>query len=232
MKCHKLALLRHGESQWNLENKFTGWTNVELTKNGEIEAHKAGQLLLSEGFIPETVYSSYLKRAINTSKICLKALKQDGLDIIKDWRLNERHYGDLQGLNKTETAKKYGDEQLLLWRRSYDISPPKMSESDERHPKHDKLYENINPQNLPSGESLKDTLNRIMPLWSFDILPSIKKGENLMIVAHGNSLRAIVKILKNISNTEIVKLNIPTGIPYLFEFSGEFELLRDYYLGD
>ena len=228
----RVILLRHGESVWNLENKFTGWTDVNLTKNGEIEARKAGKLLLNNHFKIDKVYVSYLKRAINTSKICLKALKQDKLTTIKDWRLNERHYGNLQGLNKSDTAKEYGDEQLLKWRRSYDISPPKMSESDKRHPKYDKLYENVKPQNLPSGESLKDTLNRVKPLWLNEILPSVKKGKVLMIVAHGNSLRAIVKIFKNISNNEIVKLNIPTGIPYIFDFSNELKVLRDYYLGD
>lgn len=228
----KIILLRHGESEWNLENKFTGWTDVELTKNGENEAQNAGELLLRDSFKVDIVYTSYLKRAINTSIICLKALKQVKLKVIKDWRLNERHYGNLQGLNKSDTAKKYGDEQLLKWRRSYDTSPPKMSESDKRHPRYDKLYENINPQNLPSGESLKDTLNRVNPLWLNEILPQINKGVNLMIVAHGNSLRAIVKILKNITNDDIVKLNIPTGVPYVFELSNELKVLRDYYLGD
>ena len=218
---NKIILLRHGESIWNLENKFTGWTNVDLTENGKIEAREAGELLLSDGFRAETIYSSYLQRAIDTSTICLKALKQDNTKVIKDWRLNERHYGNLQGLNKSDTAKKYGEEQLFIWRRSYNISPPKMSEKDERHPKYDKLYKDINPQYLPSGESLEDTLNRVQPFWMNDVLPSIKNGKNIMIVAHGNSLRAIVKILKNISNSDIVKLNIPTGVPYVFEFSNE-----------
>ncbi len=229
---NKIILLRHGESLWNLENKFTGWTNVDLTDNGKIEAQKAGELLLSDGFKAETIYSSYLQRAIDTSRICLKALKQDNVRAIKDWRLNERHYGNLQGLNKSDTAKKYGEEQLFIWRRSYDIAPPKMSEKDERHPKYDKLYKDINPKYLPSGESLKDTLNRVQPLWMNDILPLIRKGKNIMIVAHGNSLRAIVKMLKNINNNDIVKLNIPTGVPYVFEFSNEFKILKDYYLGN
>ncbi len=228
----KIILLRHGQSAWNLENKFTGWTDVELTKNGENEAQKAGELLLRDSFKIDTVYTSYLKRAINTSKICLKALKQSNLKVIKNWRLNERHYGALQGLNKSQVAKKHGDDQLLIWRRSYDTPPPKMDTNDRRHPRHDVLYKGIDPLALPSSESLKDTLDRVKPLWINDILPKISNGKNLMIVAHGNSLRAIVKMLKNYSNQEILKLNIPTGVPYILKFSNEFKVLRDYYLGD
>ena len=228
----KIILLRHGESLWNLENKFTGWTDVDLSNNGEIEARKAGELLLRDGFNVETVYVSYLKRAINTSKICLKALNNSSLKVIKDWRLNERHYGNLQGLNKADIAKKYGDEQLLIWRRSYDTPPPKMDINDRRHPKNDILYKKIDPKDLPSSESLKNTLERVKPLWFNEILPQIKNGKNLMIVAHGNSLRAIVKMLKNISDQDIIKLNIPTGVPYVLRFNNKLEIIEDYYLKD
>ena len=226
----KLVLMRHGESEWNLQNRFTGWTDVNLTNNGENEAKKAGQLLLDGGFDIHKIYASFLKRSINTAKICLKILNKENLGLVYDWRLNERHYGNLQGLNKASTSKKYGDKQVLIWRRSYDVSPPRMKESDLRHPKNDKLYKNIDFKNLPCGESLKDTLERVKPLWINEIIPQIKKGKNLMIVAHGNSLRAIVKMLKNISNKEIVKLNIPTGSPYIFEFNNKFELIKDFYL--
>tara|TARA_Y100001936_G_C16087855_1_gene683206 strand:- start:2157 stop:2912 length:756 start_codon:yes stop_codon:yes gene_type:complete len=228
----KLVLLRHGESQWNLENRFTGWTDVDLTKNGEKEAMNAGILIAKNNIKINIVFTSYLKRAMNTSDICLKHIKNHDIKVYNDWRLNERHYGNLQGLNKFDISKKFGEKQVKIWRRSYDVPPPKMKEDDKRHPKYDKLYKNINPQYLPSGESLKDTLNRVKPLWVNEILPLIKKGENLMIVAHGNSLRAMVKMLKNISNSEIVKLNIPTGIPYVFEFSNKFKLLKDYYFGN
>ena len=227
---NRLILLRHGESEWNLQNKFTGWSDVGLTEKGKKEAEKAGRLLIENKLTLDLVYVSYLKRAINTNKICLNVLKNGNPEIIKDWRLNERHYGALQGLNKSETSAKFGEKQVHIWRRSYDISPPKLSKNDERHPIHDKLYRNINPEELPSGESLKDTLKRVKPLWLNDIMPLIKEGKNLIIVAHGNSLRAVMKIIKNISDKEIVKLNIPTGAPYVFEFSNKLKILRDYYL--
>ncbi len=228
----KLILLRHGESIWNLENRFTGWTDIGLTKNGQNEAKKAGILLFNEGLNIKKIYVSYLKRAIKTSKICLKQLKTENPDVIYDWRLNERHYGDLQGLNKSETAKKFGKEQVLIWRRSYDTPPPALSLNDKRHPKYDILYKKVEKRLLPNSESLKDTLNRVKPLWLNQILPKLKSGENILIVAHGNSLRAIVKILKKISNEEIIKLNIPTGIPYIFSFNEKFELISDKYLGN
>ncbi len=228
----KLVLLRHGESQWNLENRFTGWANVDLTGTGRREAKKAGILLRSNNLDFDFIYTSSLIRAVNTNKICLKQLKKGNPRVVVDWRLNERHYGSLQGLNKFDTSKKFGKEQVQIWRRSYDVSPPKMSIKDKRHPIYDDLYMDINPKKLPSGESLKDTLIRVKPLWSNDILPLINQGKKLMIVAHGNSLRAIVKMLKNYSNQEIVKLNIPTGVPYVFELSNELKVLRDYYLGD
>ena len=227
----KLILLRHGESKWNLENRFTGWTDVNLTENGKIEAKKAGMLLLREGIDINAVYVSYLKRAKNTSKICLKQLNCDNFKVVYDWRLNERHYGNLQGLNKKETAKKYGDEQVLIWRRSYDAPPPPLNEDDKRHPKYDLLYKDLNVDQLPNSESLKDTLKRVKPLWVNQILPQLKIGKNIFIVAHGNSLRAIVKMLKKISNKDIVKLNIPTGCPYVFEFNQKFEVIDDRYLG-
>jgi len=226
----KLVLLRHGESEWNKQNRFTGWTDVNLTKNGKNEAKKAGTLILKENLNIKTIYVSYLKRAIKTAKICLNQLKPMKHKIIYDWRLNERHYGNLQGLNKTETAKKFGDKQVLLWRRSYDTPPPILSTEDKRHPKYDALYKNIEKDKLPSSESLKDTIIRVKPLWFNQILPQLKNSENVLIVAHGNSLRGIVKMLKGLSKEEIINLNIPTGIPYLFEFNQELELMSDNYL--
>ena len=192
----KLILLRHGESQWNKENKFTGWTNVDLTKKGESEAKESGVLIQNSGFNLDFVYVSLLKRAVRTADICLNQLKNQSFKVINDWRLNERHYGALQGLNKSETAKKYGDNQVLIWRRSFDTPPPKMDYNDRRHPTKDKLYENIDSKLLPSGESLKDTLQRVQPLFDNELLHKIQDGNNILIVAHGNSLRAIVKILK------------------------------------
>ena len=226
----KIILLRHGESKWNLENRFTGWTDVDLTENGKNEAKKAGFLLKKENIKIKKVYVSYLRRAINTSKICLKHLVYDNSKIIYDWRLNERHYGELQGLNKTETANKFGEDQVLIWRRSYDIPPPQLSKNDKRHPIHDSLYKNINRNLLPNSESLKDTLERVKPLWLNQILPIVKKGNNVLIVAHGNSLRAIVKMLKNISNDDVLNLNIPTGSPYVFTYNKKFDLISDKYL--
>ena len=228
----KLILLRHGESEWNRSNKFTGWTDVDLTKNGEYEAEKAGILLSSNNIDFDILYVSYLKRAINTLKICSKLLNKSNNDAIYHWRLNERHYGSLQGLNKSETASKYGDEQVLLWRRSYDVSPPQMDLNDKNHPKYDILYKDIDSQKLPNSESLKDTLERVKPLWMNKIVPQIKNGKNVMIVAHGNSLRAIVKILKKISNEDIINVNIPTGIPYIFEFNDDFDVKKDFFLGN
>tara|TARA_Y100000768_G_C23986829_1_gene689415 strand:- start:797 stop:1513 length:717 start_codon:yes stop_codon:yes gene_type:complete len=226
----KLILLRHGESQWNKENRFTGWTNVDLTKNGQKEAKRAGLLLKNEKINISRVYVSLLKRAVKTSKICLKHLALENLKIEYHWRLNERHYGNLQGLNKSQTAKKYGDEQVLIWRRSYDNPPPKMSKKNKQHPIHDPLYKNIDHNLLPSCESLKDTLERVKPLWINQIMPNLKIGENILVVAHGNSLRAIVKILKNLSSNDVLHLNIPTGSPYVFDFSENFNLISDFYL--
>ncbi len=226
----KLILLRHGESKWNLENRFTGWTDVDLTENGKSEARKAGYLLKKEGFKISKVYVSFLKRAINTSKICLKHLNYDNSNVVSDWRLNERHYGDLQGLNKSETANKFGNDQVLIWRRSYDTPPPQLSKNDKRHPIYDSLYKDINRNLLPGSESLKDTLERVKPLWLNQILPTLKKDNNVLIVAHGNSLRAIVKMLKNLSSDDVLNLNIPTGSPYVFTFNKKFDLISDKYL--
>jgi len=228
----KLILLRHGESLWNLENRFTGWTDVDLTKNGKNEARNAGELLSKKKIAIDLIYTSYLKRAIKTTKICLKQLKNTETEVYYHWRLNERHYGNLQGLNKLQTAKKYGDDQVLKWRRSFDTPPPPMNLDDKCHPTHDILYKNIDPQKLPSSESLKDTLERVKPLWINQIIPQIKKGQNIMIVAHGNSLRAIVKILKKISDNDIIKLNIPTGMPCIFDLDNHLNVVRDYYLGN
>ena len=226
----KLVLLRHGESKWNLENKFTGWTDVDLTIKGEGEAKEAGLLLSAENIDINMVFTSVLKRAVNTCRICLNELDLDNLRVMYDWRLNERHYGALQGLNKAETAKKYGDDQVLKWRRSFDVAPPIMDINDDQHPLNDPLYKNINPELLPSSESLKDTLYRVKPLLDSELFPKVINGENIMVVAHGNSLRAIVKLLKNLSNEEIIKLNIPTGVPYLLELDKKLKVHKDYYL--
>tara|TARA_Y100000741_G_C18135319_1_gene510837 strand:+ start:70 stop:768 length:699 start_codon:yes stop_codon:yes gene_type:complete len=226
----KLILLRHGQSIWNLENRFTGWKNIGLTRKGKKEAKNAGLALKEIDIDISLVFVSMLKRAIDTCKICLKQLKGDKPEVVYDWRLNERHYGDLQGLNKSETAKKYGEEQVLIWRRSYDIPPPPLSNKDKRHPKYDKLYKDIEKNKLPNSESLKDTLNRVKPLWSKEIYSKLISDKNILIVAHGNSIRAIVKMLKKLSNEEILKLNIPTGVPYIFDFNRKLEIIDDYYI--
>ena len=228
----KLILLRHGQSQWNLENRFTGWADVDLTNKGRIEAQKAGQLLRENHFKFDIVFTSYLKRSIYTSKICLKELKYDDTLVESSWRLNERHYGNLQGLNKSETAKKYSDEQVQIWRRSYNTPPPTMNKRDNRHPSKDPLYSNVDPKLLPSSESLKDTVKRVMPVMNNVLIPEIKNNKKIMIVAHGNSLRAIVKVLKEISDEEIVTFNIPTGAPYVLEINSKLKVVKDYYLGD
>ncbi len=229
---NKLILLRHGQSQWNLENRFTGWTDVPLTKKGQIEAQEAGALLKANKFNFDLVYTSFLKRSIETCEICLEELKNDKVKTIADWRLNERHYGNLQGLNKSETAEKYGDEQVQVWRRSYSIPPPSMKKDDDRHPSKDLLYNAINQELLPSSESLKDTVKRVMPVIKDVLIPEIKNNKKIMIVAHGNSLRAIVKVLRKISENNIVSLNIPTGAPYVLEIDSNLRVVKDYYLGD
>ena len=228
----KIVLLRHGESQWNLENRFTGWTDVDLTETGKREAWAAGELMKKEGFAFNKAYTSYLKRAIKTLDIALDAMNLDWIPVEKNWRLNEKHYGALQGLNKAETAAKYGDEQVLVWRRSYDIPAPELSEDDPRNPRFEERYKEVPFGELPRTESLKDTVERILPYWQSVILPTIKYCDQIIVAAHGNSLRGIVKHLKNISDQEIVGLNLPTGVPYVFEFNDDLKPVKDYFLGD
>jgi 2,3-bisphosphoglycerate-dependent phosphoglycerate mutase len=228
----KLVLLRHGESTWNLENRFTGWTDVDLTPKGTQEAHEAGRLLQEGGYTFDVAYTSLLKRAIRTLWIAMDDMDLMWIPVYRSWRLNERHYGALQGLNKAETAAQYGDEQVLIWRRSYDTPPPPLTPGDPRHPSHDRRYANIPPEELPSGESLKDTVARFLPYWHETIVPDIRAGKRVLITAHGNSLRALVKYLDDVPEGEIVGLNIPTGIPLVYELDDDLKPLRSYYLGD
>ena len=227
---YKLVLIRHGESQWNKENRFTGWKDVDLSEKGVEEAHAAGKLLKAEGFEFDEAYTSVLKRAIRTLWITLDELDRMWLPVTKSWLLNERHYGALQGLNKAETAAQYGDEQVLIWRRSYDVPPPEMDETDERYLGNDPRYAGIT--DFPKTECLKDTVARVVPYWESDIAPKIKAGKRLIIAAHGNSLRSLVKFLDNIPDDEIVGLNIPTGIPLVYELDEDLKPIRSYYLGD
>ena len=229
---YKLVLLRHGESQWNLDNRFTGWTDVSLTKKGESEAYKAGRLIKDNNISFDTVHTSVLKRANRTMGICLDAMGIKNPEINYDWRLNERHYGALQGLNKSETALKYGDDQVLIWRRSYSTPPPKLDSNDERHPKFDSLYKNLDENDLPDSECLADTVDRFLPYWHNQIKEDILNNKKVLIVAHGNSLRALVKYLNNVSDENILKYNIPTGAPLVFELEKNLKPIRDYYLGD
>ncbi len=228
----RLVLLRHGQSEWNLKNLFTGWTDVDLTPQGVEEAKKAGQLLKAEGFEFKVAFTSYLKRAVKTLNFALDEMDLDWIPVQKDWRLNEKHYGELQGLNKAETAEKYGEDQVLVWRRSYDVPPAPLDKDDERSPFQDPRYADVAPENLPLTESLKDTIDRILPFWESDIKPTLEKEGEVIVAAHGNSLRGIVKHLKGISDEDITGLNLPTGIPYLFEFDDEMNLVRDTFLGD
>ncbi len=227
---YKLVLIRHGESTWNKENRFTGWTDVELSDKGRAEAKAAGELLKKEGFVFDIAYASVLKRALNTLWSVLQEMDLVWIPIEKDWRLNERHYGALQGLNKAETAAKYGDEQVLVWRRSYDIPPPPLEKSDERWPGHDPRYAGI--EGLPLTECLKDTVERFLPLWHEKIAPAVKSGKRVIVAAHGNSLRALVKYLDNVSDEEIISLNIPTGVPLVYELDADLKPIKHYYLGD
>lgn len=229
---YKLVLLRHGESNWNRENRFTGWTDVDLSEKGIEEARLAGKLLKQEGFTFDVAYTSVLKRAIKTLFLAQDELDAHWVPVIRSWRLNERHYGALQGLNKAETAKKFGDDQVAIWRRSYDIAPPALTNDDPRFPGHDPRYKDLSPSELPLTECLKDTVARFMPLWTEEIAPKVKAGKNVLIAAHGNSLRALVKYLDNISESEIVGLNIPTGIPLVYELDSELKPIKNYYLGD
>jgi 2,3-bisphosphoglycerate-dependent phosphoglycerate mutase len=229
---YKVVLLRHGESTWNKENRFTGWTDVDLTERGIEEAHKAGQTLKKEGYTFDIAYTSVLKRAIRTLWITLDEMDLMWIPVIRNWRLNERHYGALQGLNKAETAKKYGEEKVHIWRRSYDIQPPALEKSDERYPGKDRRYAELKENELPLTECLKDTVARFVPYWKGTITSSVKEGKQVLITAHGNSLRALVKYLDNIPDNEIVELNIPTGIPLVYELDENLNSIKSYYLGD
>lgn len=230
--AHKLVLVRHGQSVWNLENRFTGWTDVGLTEQGVREAINAGRMLLDQEYQFDLAFTSVLKRAIKTLWIILEEMNLEWLPVINAWQLNERHYGALQGLNKAEMAVKYGEAQVKLWRRSYDVPPPALDWDDPRHPRFDPRYASLTREQLPSCESLKDTVNRMLPYWFSTIAPTIKSGKRVLISAHGNSLRALVKYLDNISDEEIVELNIPTGIPLVYELDEELKPITHYYLAD
>ena len=229
---NKLIILRHGESIWNLENRFTGWTDVPLTKKGIQEASNSGKLIKEERIAIDIVFTSFLDRAINTMKLCLKEIGLKNIPIIYKWQLNERHYGDLQGKNKAEIAKEFGKEQVQLWRRSYSVTPPPINRNDQRHPRFDKKYKDLKEHELPSSECLKDTVKRVVPIWKSLILDEIKQGKNVLIVAHGNSIRALIKYFENISDSEIINLNIPTGIPLVYRFCDNLKISKKYYLGN
>jgi len=228
----QIVLLRHGESVWNRENRFTGWTDVDLSEQGVAEAKEAGRVLKAQGFGFDIAYTSVLKRAIRTLWLAQDELDLMWIPVVRHWRLNERHYGALQGLNKAETAAKFGDAQVLIWRRSYDIPPPALERSDERFPGHDPRYRKLSPAEIPLTECLKDTVARFLPYWHEVIAPSVQSGERVLVVAHGNSLRALVKYLDHIGDNEIVGLNIPTGIPLVYELTDDLKPIRNYYLGD
>ena len=229
---YKIVLMRHGESQWNLENRFTGWADVDLTETGRQQAWQAGELLKAEGYSFDIAHVSVLKRAIRTLWTALDAMGEMYTPTKPDWRLNERHYGALQGLNKAETAAQYGEEQVLIWRRAFDIPPGTLALDDERHPRFDKRYANLTPEQLPATECLKDTVDRVDPLWDDVIAPDIKAGKKTLIVAHGNSLRALIMHLEQMSPEEILKLNIPTGQPLVYELDENLRPIKHYYLGD
>ena len=229
---YKLVLMRHGESQWNLENRFTGWTDVDLTETGREQARRAGELLKEKGFAFDLAYTSVLKRAIRTLWITLDAMDAMYLPVHNSWRLNERSYGALQGLNKAETAAKFGEEQVLIWRRAYAIAPDPIAPDDPRHPRFDARYAKIPASEIPATECLKDTVARVLPFWSDSIAPAIRAGRRVLVAAHGNSLRALIKHLDNISDNDIVHLNIPTGQPLVYELDDDLRPIRHYYLGD
>ncbi len=232
IESYKLVLLRHGQSTWNLENRFTGWTDVGLSAQGEAEAHSAGKTLRGEGYTFDLALTSVLKRAVKTLWIALEEMELEWIPVTNAWQLNERHYGALQGLNKAEMAVKFGDAQVKIWRRSYDVPPPALDWNDARHPRFDPRYAGLKPEEIPSTESLKITLERVLPYWHSTIAPIIKSGKRLLIAAHGNSLRAMVKYLDNISDEAIPELNIPTGIPLIYELNTELKPIKSYYLGD
>ena len=229
---HKVVLLRHGQSTWNMENKFTGWVDVDLSEKGIVEAKQAGKLLKTEGYTFDIAFTSLLKRAIRSLWIVLDELDLMWIPVVRHWRLNERHYGALQGLNKADTAAKYGDEQVQIWRRSYDIQPPALEKNDERYPGKDPRYSELTESQLPLTECLKDTVERFVPYWKETIAPVVKEGNKVIIAAHGNSLRALVKYLDDVPEAEIVGLNIPTGVPLVYELDDNLRSIKSYYLGD
>lgn len=229
---HTLILVRHGQSEWNLKNLFTGWTDVGLTEQGVAEAKEAGRLLVEEGFEPDILFTSVLKRAIDTADLAIAEAGWEDLPTVRSWRLNERHYGALQGLNKKETADKYGADQVLVWRRSYSTPPPELSLDDERHPSHDERYADVAPEDLPSTECLADVVDRMLPYWFEEIVPELEAGKTVLVVAHGNSIRALLKHLDDISEEDIVGLNIPTGIPLVYELDEDMKPISSRYLGD
>ena len=228
----KLVLLRHGQSTWNQENRFTGWKDVDLSELGVKEAREAGRLMKEAGLTFDLAYTSLLQRAIKTLNIALEEMDQLWIPVVKSWRLNERHYGALQGLNKAETAAKHGEDQVKIWRRSYDIPPPPLSPEDERWSGRDPRYAGLKPNEIPAAESLKDTVARFLPYWHETIAPAIKDGRKVLVAAHGNSLRALVKYLDNVGDSDIVELNIPTGLPLVYELDDRLKPIRHYYLGD
>jgi len=231
-KMIKVVLLRHGESTWNKENRFTGWTDVGLSDRGVAEAHEAARLLKEGGYELDMAFTSVLKRAIKTLDIVLEDMDHCWIPVLKSWRLNEKHYGALQGLNKSETAKRYGEEQVLRWRRAYDVRPPVLELEDPRHPSHDRRYADLPPGDVPATECLKDTVARFVPYWKDEIVPELRRGKRVIVAAHGNSLRALVKYLDDVPDAEIVSLNIPTGVPLVYELDDEMRPIRSYYLGD
>ena len=229
---HKLVLIRHGESTWNLENRFTGWTDVELTDTGVAQAKQAGELLRAGGYEFDQAFTSVLKRAIHTLWHCLESMNRTWMPVTKDWRLNERHYGALQGLNKAETAKKYGDEQVLTWRRSYSTPPPTLEAGDSRSERSDPRYAALDQNFIPMTECLENTVTRVMPFWNDTLAPALRSGKQVLVVAHGNSIRALVKYLDGVSDEAIINLNIPNGIPLVYELDDQLKPIRHYYLGD
>ncbi len=228
----RLVLVRHGQSAWNKENRFTGWTDVPLSEQGIEEALKAGRLLKKEGYKFRLAYTSYLTRAIKTLWLLLEEMDLMWIEERKSWRLNEKHYGMLQGLNKVETAKKYGDDKVMLWRRSFDVPPQPLEADDERNPRFDVRYADLSPKDIPLTESLKEVIERLLPYWENEMKPALQEHDDLLVAAHGNSLRALVMHLKNMSKEEILKFNIPTGVPYVFEFDDDLNFVKDYFLGD
>jgi len=232
MTTHRVVLLRHGESTWNRENLFTGWTDVDLSDKGVEEAREAGRVLKREGYTFDVAYTSVLKRAIRTLWLTLDEMDLMWIPVVRDWRLNERHYGALQGLNKAQTAEKYGEAQVKIWRRSYDTRPPALEASDERYPGKDRRYAGLGAGQLPLTECLKDTVARFLPAWHGTIAPAVESGKRVLIVAHGNSLRALIKYLDNVPDADIVELNVPTGMPLVYELDEQLRPLKSYYLGD